>query len=51
MPEISINPALIRLSFDEFKKWVERTLPGEDAEKLYKSIGGKVPGKKEKGAE
>lgn len=46
MPNVSVNPDLIRLSWDEFKKWAERTLPDEDAEKLYISIGGKVPKKK-----
>lgn len=51
MPKISINPVLIRLNFDEFKKWVEYTLPGENAERLYKMIGGKVPIKKKKGTE
>jgi len=49
MPEVSINPALVRLTFNEFTEWVKRTLPGSDPVKLYKSIGGKVPDKK-KGA-
>jgi hypothetical protein len=51
MPKVSVNPVLARLTWSEFQAWVKRTLPGEDAEKLYVSIGGKVLAKKEKGAE
>lgn len=51
MPKVTVNPVLLRLTWSEFQAWVKRTLPGEDAEKLYISIGGKVPAKKEKGAE
>jgi len=46
MEKISINPALIRLTYAEFVKWCKYTLPAEDPDKQYVSIGGKVPKKK-----
>ena len=51
MKKISINKSMVRLSPAEFEKWFKtvEALKGEDWEKHYKAIGGKIekPKKKE----
>ncbi len=45
--KVSVNPAMAKLPFAKFKKIHEKDHPGDDAEKRYLLIGGKLP-KKEK---
>lgn len=47
----TVSKEMIALPFEEFKAYVEKVLPGEDAKKLYIDNGGKIPKKetKEKG--
>jgi hypothetical protein len=49
------HPDLVSLPFEEFKAYIEKVLPNEDAEALYVAAGGKLPKKyvkaKEEGEE
>jgi hypothetical protein len=45
---ISVHPNLAALPWEEFKAYIEKVLPGENAEELYIAAGNKVPATKVK---
>jgi hypothetical protein len=47
--KISVHPDFAKVSFKEFKAYIDKVHPGEDAEKLYVEAGGKLPDKKKEG--
>ena len=41
--KITISKDMKELSFDEFKAFIEKVMPGEDAEKIWVDNGGVLP--------
>lgn len=48
MKTISISKNLSQLTPDQFKEWFEKKFGGENWERHYKLIGGKIPKKEAK---
>ena len=46
--KITVSKDIMSLPFEEFKAYIEKTLPGVEPEKLYVDNGGVLPGKKSK---
>lgn len=51
MGKVTVHPEFAKVPFKEFKAYIEKNLPGEDAEKLYVEAGGKLPDKPKKEGE